>query len=123
MSTITAATLTLTYSNGIPLALDARLEFQDQLGVATVSLPLGSGDTLDLLAAPTNSDGFASGTTDGEIEFGLAGDDLRLLASSRDLRIVITFASPGQSSGRIRASDSIRLSLRGDFQFNVTVGD
>ncbi|MDX1740212.1 MAG: hypothetical protein R3178_02925, partial [Rhodothermales bacterium] len=120
--TAESATLTLEYSNGIPIGLRTRLEFLDAAGSPTVSLPLEPEETLPLEAAPSNGDGYASGSSEGEIDFGLSDTELVDLARSENLRLVITFAAPDPSSGRIRASDTIRLALRGDFRFNVTVG-
>ena len=120
--TTESATLTLEYTNGIPLGLQARLEFLDEAGLPTVSLPLGVNESIDLGPAPSDAQGYASGVTTGEADFGLADEDLAELARSHNLRLVITFAAPDPSSGRIRASDSIRLALRGDFRFNVSIG-
>jgi hypothetical protein len=117
------ATLTLAYSNGIPLGLQARLEFVDKFGEITVSLPFIADQTMDLLPAPAGADGYATGTSVGEVDFALEDAALQQLASSRDLRITITFATGSESRARIRASDRIDLALRGDFQFNVSVGD
>jgi len=105
------------------LGMQARLEFIDEFGEITASLPFTADETMDLLPAPAGTDGYATGTSVGEIGFALEDAALQQLASSRDLRITITFATGIGSRARIRASDRIDLSLRGDFQFNVSVGD
>ncbi len=115
------ASLTLDYANAIPLGLSARLEFLDAAGATTVILPV-DGSTLALDAAPTDSDGFSNASAYGSISLEADDTTLRQLARSSDVRLSVTFSAPASSPSRIRAADTIDLSLRGDFDVSVSVG-
>lgn len=115
------ASLTLDYANAIPLGLAVRLEFVDALGATTVVLP-ADGSTLALEAAPTGTDGFSSATARGSLSLEVDDATLRELSRSSNVRLSLTFTTSGPTASRIRAQDTIDLSLRGDFDVNVSVG-
>ncbi len=116
------ATVVLSYSNGIPLGVDARLEFLDEFGTVTAVLPDEGAGQLRLEGAATSEDGFASAPALGEASIEVDDGVLRNLARSRDVRLSITFDTSSNSISRIRASDRLDLTLRGDFEVNVSVG-
>ncbi|MBT8401581.1 MAG: hypothetical protein KJO98_13975, partial [Rhodothermia bacterium] len=66
--------------------------------------------------------GSASAPALGEASIEVGEDALRDLARSRDVRLAITFDISGETVSRIRASDRLDLTLRGDFEVNVSVG-
>ncbi|MDX1430194.1 MAG: hypothetical protein R3282_07900, partial [Rhodothermales bacterium] len=115
------ALITLAYSNGIPLEMDARLEFVDEFGSVTTVLP-ASGQQLRMNGATTDPAGFAATPSQGEIQIDLDESALRSLALSKDVRLGLTFDTSADAVSRIRAADQLDLTLRGDFDVNISVG-
>ncbi len=116
------ATVVLSYSNSIPLSVVARLEFLDEFGAVTAVLPDDGQGQLRLEGATTNEDGFGSAPALGEASIEVDENTLRDLARSREVRLAITFDTSSSAISRIRASDRLDLTLRGDFEVNVSVG-
>jgi len=120
--TVKGGTLRLTYENGIPLGLNARLEVLDNLGEVAVTFP-GAGDA-DLLldAAQTDAIGTASAARSGMVELALDESEVRQLSRGKQIRLVLGFQTDQNKTARMRADDTLNLSLLGDFSFDVKVG-
>ncbi|NNE34395.1 MAG: hypothetical protein HKN13_04120, partial [Rhodothermales bacterium] len=116
------AAVVLEYTNGIPLGLDAQLEFVDEFGVVTAVLPDDADGLLRLDGAATGQDGFATLPTTSQLSIDVDEATLRALARSKDVRLRILFAGSGSPVSRIRATDRVDMALRGDFDINVSVG-
>lgn len=120
--TVEEAALMLSYDNGIPLGIDTRLDVVDAQGEVLLTLPNTEAGTLRLDAAPVDDAGVATGQTAGEMEFPISQDDLRTLSSGEQILLRMTVAPPAEQVARLRATDRIRLSLKGNIRLNVQAG-
>ncbi|GIV61262.1 MAG: hypothetical protein KatS3mg044_0128 [Rhodothermaceae bacterium] len=117
------ATLRLQYANGLPLGLKARLEVLDELGEVVTVLPAETAAPLRLDAATTGDDGTAAEPRNGLAELTLDENQLRALARGRQIRLQLDLeTAPERETIRLRASDTVRLSLQGNFRFQVDIG-
>ncbi len=120
---VEGATLRLSYENGIPLGLDARLEVLNDLGEVEVTFPTDGNPALRLEPAKTDANGTAAEMRPGMIEIPVSEDELRKLSRGRQIRLVLGFETDAAGpSARLRTDDTVTLSLQGDFRFEVNVG-
>lgn len=120
---VEGAALRLSYENGIPLGLDARLEVLDALGEVTVAFPTEGNPALRLEPAKTDANGTAAEMRPGMVEIPVSEDELRRLSRGQQIRLVLGFETdPSGPSARLRTDDTVKLSLQGDFRFEVNVG-
>lgn len=121
---IEGANLRLTYENGLPLGLDARLEVLDAADAVTVVFPQEGAAPLALDPAATDANGIATEVRSGMVDFSVNEEELRLLSRGKRIRLVLTLdKEEGSAPSRLRADDQIQLRLLGDFQFQVNVGN
>ncbi|QXD15035.1 hypothetical protein GQ464_016755 [Rhodocaloribacter litoris] len=118
------ASLRLTYENGLPLGVDTRLEVLNDLGEVEISFPAPDKPALRLVPAVKDDAGLSAEPRSGLLEFTLSEDELRQLSRGRQIRLALTVETGEQagSPARLRADDTLRLSLHGDFRFEVKVG-
>ncbi len=120
---VEGATLRLSYENGIPLGLDARLEVLNDLGDVEIVFPTEGNPALRLEPAKTDANGTAAEMRPGMIEIPVSEDELRKLGLGRQIRLVLGFETDAAGpSARLRTDDTVMLSLQGDFRFEVNVG-
>ncbi|WP_138429939.1 hypothetical protein [Fodinibius saliphilus] len=109
------ATLTLNYTNGLPLSLDMSLVFVDENGNTVVSK-----SDIAVSAASTGSDGFVGddGEAQGSTEISFTESELTTLHNARDLQINMSVNTPQQNVVKLREDDAI--SIRMDMNVSLT---
>lgn len=121
--TIGGASLELDYTNGLPVAVDARLEVLDAYGDVVVVLPRPERPALRLEAAPVDDDGLATGTSTERTELPVDAEELRQLARGQRIRLALGLATNPDQLARLRADDRLDVALKGRFDVTVQVRD
>jgi hypothetical protein len=117
--TISAATLTIEYTNTIPVGFDVALTFVDENGEDAVSIP-DAGESLRLRPAPKTEAGTAASSREGQLAVELTGEEVRTLADGRTARLSLTLDQQEQGPPvRVRADDTLQLSLSADIDGTV----
>ncbi|ARA94655.1 hypothetical protein AWN76_016845 [Rhodothermaceae bacterium RA] len=120
--TLEQATLRVSYDNGIPLGISAQMDVLGPQGDVLLTLPNTEDGVLRLAAAPTDEAGLATDLAAGEIEFPVSRDDLRTLAEGERIQLRLTVQPSGDEVARLRATDRLRIALKGDIRLNVQAG-
>ncbi|GAB5409134.1 MAG: hypothetical protein BalsKO_14990 [Balneolaceae bacterium] len=113
-ATISEAILSIGYDNGLPLGFGLRIRFLDELGVEIpgLALPISSGEQYDLLPAQVDTDSrFASTSTPGTIQIAMDQSQTDLLYRTASVIIDATLETSSNEEVKIRATDSISLSV------------
>lgn len=104
------------YDNGLPLGLDVDLVFLDSLHQQILSLPL-AGETIILNASGVDAvSRFASSPTAGTMQISLTREQLNLLNKTAFLSFSAAVITSNNEEVKVRASDSIRLTVRAEFK-------
>jgi len=120
-ASVSAAELTVDYTNGVPLGADAQFDILDADGAEVLSLP-GEGETIRLGAAPKNEGGTTAGAESGTTTLDLTEDELRTLADGRELVVRLTMEQQeGGPPATVRATDTIELFLETNIEATVGV--
>jgi len=114
------ARLTLRYANGIPLAVATEVELLDAFD-QPIGVRIPAENTLQVVAAPVDGQGFATTYREGEVSVALSREQLALLKQGRRARLVLQVQTPSEqvAAVRIRASDALRLQLQGAFRYRM----
>ncbi|NGP88894.1 hypothetical protein [Fodinibius halophilus] len=109
------ATLTLNYTNGLPLKLEMSLVFVDENGV-----PIMTKGNIAVDAASTNTEGFVGDgdAAENSTEISFTESELKKLNKARDLQVNITVNTPQQNVVKLRESDAISIQI--DMEASIT---
>jgi hypothetical protein len=118
---VSTARLEVGYENAIPVGVAAAIEVLGDGGTPLLRLP-GDGETLTLEAAPKDGDGGAAGTRTGRLSLSMTDEEVRSLARGTRLRLRLRLQQRTGPPARVRADDSLRLSLRADVDASVQAG-
>lgn len=121
---LSKAELLIDYRNELPLGADVEMTILDAQDAPVATLP--RNDQARLEPAPKDSDGAASGPRTGTLAFSLgeSQDELRALSEGQNILLRLTvIQADTQTAARMRADDTLRLSLRTDIESSVGVGD
>jgi len=111
-ASISSAEVTVKYTNGTPIGVNAQLGVLSRVGTEVLSIP-GADETIRMKPAPTTDGGTADGTQTGSVTVDLNEEELRALADGRELRLHFTIENPdGTAPTTVRATDPIELSLQ-----------
>lgn len=113
--------ITIRYENGIPLGVDLHLDFLDEQGVSLTTLPLNDSSPIQFKAASVGSNGFAEQALEDYTVISLNRSQLDQLNRTRNIRLSAGLSSYLFEEVRIRNTDSIRISLSGDFEIQNTI--
>ena len=116
------AELVLSYANGLPLGFGASLEFIDASGAIVTTIPDAGESLLELSAAEVDSDGLAINAQSGLMRIPVSKEKLQSMATAHTLGLRFSL-NTGTATSRLRASDQITVSLKGNFGVRVSTGD
>ena len=120
---IASARLQVDYVNDVPVGFDAALVALDENGRRTMTLP-GEEGALTLAAAPKTDEGTAASAREGTLTLDLTAEEIRTLARADQLQLRLRMNQQADGpAARVRADDTIRLSLAADVDASVRVGD
>jgi hypothetical protein len=113
------ATFSIDYVNRMPFGLQLNLVMLDEELMPITRIPLSDLEgTTTFSGAPINSNTqFAEGESEGEVNITLTEEQLAVLRNTRHMVLQITLNTTNQQQVRVRAEDSISLSL----QMSVTI--
>lgn len=104
------------YENGLPLGLDVDLIFLDDFKQPLLALPL-AGDNIVLDASAVDaSSRFATTPTAGNMQISLNREQLNLLNKTAFLTFSAAVITSNYEEVKVRASDTIRLTVRAEFK-------
>jgi hypothetical protein len=119
---VASARLRVDYANDMPVGFDAALVARDETGRRSLVLP-GEEGTLALAGAPKTNEGTAAATREGTLALDLTAEEIRTLARASQLRLRLRMHQQADGpAARVRADDTIRLSLSADVDASVRVG-
>jgi hypothetical protein len=119
---VSSARLQVQYATEIPVGFEGTLVVLDADGTRSLTLP-ADDRTLALEPAPKTDEGTAAGTHTGTIGLDLSADEVRALARGDRVRLRLRIDQQDQGPPvRVRADDTIRLSLTADVDATVRVG-
>lgn len=119
---VASAHLRVEYTNDLPVGFEAALVALDADGRRTMVLP-GDEKVLTLEGAPKTTEGTAAAAQTGSLTLDLSAKKIRRLARAAqlDLRLRMDQRADGPAA-RVRADDTIQLSLSADVDASVRVG-
>lgn len=121
---LSKAELLIDYRNELPLGADVEMTILDAQDAPVATLP--RNDQARLEPAPKDADGAASGPRTGTLSFSLgeSQDELRALSEGQNILLRLTVIQDDtETAARMRADDTLRLSLRTDVESTVGVGN
>jgi len=119
---VASARLQVDYANDMPVGFDATLVARDEDGHRSLILP-GKDEALALAGAPKTDEGTAAAAREGTLALDLTAEELRTLARAAQLRLRLRMHQQADGpAARVRADDTIRLSLSADVDASVRVG-
>jgi hypothetical protein len=115
---LTEGTLTVNYTNGLPLSLGLNLDLVDQNGDIVVSK-----DDVSIEAAATNDDGFVpdGGATESQAEISFTEEELQELYQTRNIQLNISINTPQQQAVKLSEDDSITIQVNMQVALTSTV--
>ena len=120
---IVSAQLRVEYANDMPMGFEAALVALDENGRRTMTLP-GEEGALALAAAPKTDEGTAASAREGTLTLALTAEEVRTLARANQLRLRLRMNQQADGpAARVRADDTIRLSLSADVDASVRLGE
>lgn len=120
---VSSARLQVQYATEIPVGFEGTLVVLDADGTRSLTLP-ADGRTLTLKPAPKTDAGTAAGARKGTMTLDLSADEVRSLARGDRVRLRLRMHQQDQGPAvRVRADDTIRLSLTADVDATVRVGE
>lgn len=115
---LTEGVLLIDYENGLPIGFGLKLVFIREDGSTVTSLPLGAGETYDLLGSSVDQvTRFADIPTSGNIQIALTDEQLSLLHEATSIIIESNLRTTENSEVKFRTTDSIKLSISAKFSF------
>ncbi|MDZ7715485.1 MAG: hypothetical protein U5J95_04660 [Balneolaceae bacterium] len=107
------AILTIGYENELPFRLNLSIKMLDNQQSLVTELPLPNENPLVVEAAPVDPNTrFVNAANEGKVSFSLNQDQLNILNNTRELVIEVTFNTTSQENVKVRAEDSINLSIK-----------
>lgn len=106
---LSQATLTLNYTNGLPLDLDLSLKFLDKNGNEVTTK-----NNIAIDPASTNSDGYVEdgGAAENKAEISFSDDELQILNQTRTIVVDIVINTSQKQAVKVRSDDSITLQVQ-----------
>ncbi len=129
--TVTKAVLQLRYLNKLPLGADVEMTIVDQAGASLRHFPeeTENDEEEELRIAPAPKDerlGAADGSREGtlKLNLGQSQEALSSLAEGEEIRLRLTMEQTEEGPpARIRADDTLQLSMQADIEASVRTGD
>lgn len=113
---ITEGSITIRYSNVLPLGVGLSLDFLDENDDVLTSFPLqGEDDRIQLFAADVGPGGFVTSERSGNTSITLNRSQLDLLNLTRSVQLSADIRTTDQSEVKVRSTDSISFSVNGKF--------
>ena len=110
---LTEAILTVGYENGLPFQLNVSLKMLDGEQNLVTEVPLATENPLVIGAASVDAGTrFVTSANEGKVSFSLNRDQLDVLNQTRELVIEVIFNTTNQDEVKVRAEDSINLSIK-----------
>ena len=112
------ATLTVNYTNGLPLDLRATVTFLDGQGQ-----PITTKENISIEAGTVASGGYVEeqGKSTGKAEISFSSEELKILNQSRNIELDIQLDTPGQETVKVRAEDTFTIGLTVNADITSTV--
>lgn len=110
------ATLTLNYTNALPLDLDLMIILLDENGEEVTHK---SGIAIN--EAGVDENGYVNSPSENSTEISFAEDDLKQLNRTRDIKLEITLNTPDKEAVRIRKDDYVTLQMKIKADVTTTV--
>jgi len=117
-SSLSEGTLTINYTNGLPLSLDLNLHLVDKNGD-----PVVSKDNIAIEAGTTNSEGFVEegGGAQNKAQISFTKQELQKLNQTRNIQMNISINMPQQQAVKLSKDDSITIKVNMEVAFTSTV--
>lgn len=103
---LTGATLTLDYTNALPLDLDLMITMLDENGREVTH----KGD-IAIQGAGVDSNGYVSDPAENNVKVSFEEEELTDLYRTRDMKLDVTINTPNQQAVSIKADDSVTLQI------------
>lgn len=108
--------ITIRYSNVLPLGIGLSLDFLDENDDVISSIPLQEDDDrIQLLAANVGPNGFVTSERAGNTQITLNRSQLDVLNMTRRVQLSADIRTTDQSEVKVRSTDSISFSINGKF--------
>ncbi|NNE35703.1 MAG: hypothetical protein HKN13_10725 [Rhodothermales bacterium] len=119
---VNRAELLLDYTNGMPLGVELRMQFVDEFGSTILTLPNTESAALSVGAGATDGNGFTTLESAGRTSIDVTADQLQSISRSSSIRLDMTANAGSSGLGRIRTDDKLELSLSGNFDVTINIG-
>lgn len=120
---INQGNLELAYENGLPLEVGVQVDILDEWGQTLITLPDSSGASYALHAAPSDEAGLSTGTTPGTLEISVTEEQLKTMSRGQQAQLRFQLDTNEDTPATLRASDTIQISLVGQFDLTIQVND
>lgn len=121
--TVSTATLSVDYTNRLPMGANLRMTVLDGSGASVLVLP-GESESLQIGPAPKGEDGTARDANSGTVTLDLSESEVRTLAQGTQIRLRLGIDQREDGPpATVRATDTIQLSLRARVKATVAVGE
>ena len=117
---INEGSLTLEYTNGLPVGIDIELEVMNDAGTIVQTLP-ETPSAYKLQPATADNAGLATAATSGTLDITINEDQLRALSNGREARLIMQVNTDQDRPATMRADDTFQVRLLGKFDLTVKV--
>lgn len=119
---IIEGSISVRYTNVLPLGVGLSLQFLDENDDVLTSLPLeDAGNRIQMAAASVGSNGFVSGERGGNTEVTLNRSQLDVMNLTRSIQMTADITTTDQQEVKIRSTDAISFSVNGKFSIQNAI--
>lgn len=105
---LSEATLTVNYTNGLPIAMDLTMILVDANGKAVIP----PKDGISIEGAPTDGQGYVTDAQKKKMQISFSEEELRNLYKTRNIRLEMMINTSEQKAVRIKEDDSVTLQIQ-----------
>ena len=120
---INEGTLSLEYTNGLPVGIDLGIEVLDAGGSVILTLPEEGAAPYAFTPASANELGMTTSNTSGSLDISVSEEQLRTLSRGQDARLTLRINTNQDVPATLRATDTIQIQLLGQFDLTVQVNE
>lgn len=117
--TLKEATLTLNYTNALPLELSLVLTMLDENGGEV--FVKGNNNKITIDGAGVDANGYVNQPAENKIEISFSEENLKKLNQTRNILLDVEMSTPQQQAVKIRKDDSITLKMKIEAGISTTV--
>lgn len=114
-SILDEGSLTIRYTNTIPLGINLELEFLTTEGELITAVPLINDTSIEFKAAAVGNGGFSVSPSEDFTTIHLSRSQLELINQTRNVRLIAGLNTTASEEIRIRTTDDVGVSVSGKF--------